>query len=366
MNNWIKASALGTVISVSMVVCVLPTRAVPPAQPPAGLIAFVSDRTGQNEIYSMKTDGTDVKALTDSANGASSIAPVWSPDGNHLLHFQRTKAEGSLVITDADGGQPITLVTVQAPDVLINSYIYVDWSADSQRLIYGIMHAADITKGESLATIAFYTVHQDGSNNQLLNPSGISSPAMVRFLKDGSLIAAVQDDETVYHLDSAGNQPVQLPLKSFYMIFMSLSRDQFASTTDRSNSVDVFNLKTNTAKTIVKIPAIGLIREMRWSPDGTLLWIQGDEAPDFTATPHVLKPVTKVTYIISLDGLTAHEFLKDLDSYGNRLSWSPDSQYLAYDAKEGGAYQVFVSRPDGSEKVKLTSEGANFQPAWQP
>jgi Tol biopolymer transport system component len=42
-------------------------------------IAFASNRDGNYEIYSMRSDGTDVKRLTQDP--AYDIHPAWSPDG---------------------------------------------------------------------------------------------------------------------------------------------------------------------------------------------------------------------------------------------------------------------------------------------
>src|SRR5437899_7830855 len=48
-------------------------------------IAFVSDRTGHNEIYVMDAAGGDVRKVTNDKS--DDIHPHWSPDGqrNHLL-----------------------------------------------------------------------------------------------------------------------------------------------------------------------------------------------------------------------------------------------------------------------------------------
>src|SRR5262249_28599020 len=46
--------------------------------PPAGTIAFVSNRDGNDEIYVMNGDGSAQKRLTD--NPANDESPAWSPD----------------------------------------------------------------------------------------------------------------------------------------------------------------------------------------------------------------------------------------------------------------------------------------------
>jgi Tol biopolymer transport system component len=51
-----------------------------PAWSPDGeWLAYVSDRDGNDEIYIIKTDGTDLRQLTD--NGAQNWSPAWQPSG---------------------------------------------------------------------------------------------------------------------------------------------------------------------------------------------------------------------------------------------------------------------------------------------
>jgi Tol biopolymer transport system component len=59
------------------------------------LIAFVSDRDGNEEIYTVKNDGKGLRRITNSA--ARDIHPYFSPDGKYLL-FNSTRGNGSLDI----------------------------------------------------------------------------------------------------------------------------------------------------------------------------------------------------------------------------------------------------------------------------
>src|SRR5687767_3392148 len=48
-----------------------------------GIIAFQSNRDGNNEIYVMNGDGSGLTNLTD--NPADDFGPVWSPDGKKII-----------------------------------------------------------------------------------------------------------------------------------------------------------------------------------------------------------------------------------------------------------------------------------------
>lgn len=52
-----------------------------------GTIAFVSDRTGADQVYVMDADGSRVTQLTD--NPGFDRAPAWSPDGTSLVFNSR-------------------------------------------------------------------------------------------------------------------------------------------------------------------------------------------------------------------------------------------------------------------------------------
>lgn len=80
--------------------------------PDGRLIAFGSC-CARNEVWVVRPDGSHLKAVTRSAPGTSSVAPVWSPDGRMLL-FERTDGQGSasLWIAKLNGTSARKLVDV--------------------------------------------------------------------------------------------------------------------------------------------------------------------------------------------------------------------------------------------------------------
>lgn len=73
----------------------------PRVQDASGKIVFVSDRDGNDEIYTMNADGSDQKRLT--FNGAQDVQPCWSPDGQMIAWASNRSGDWDIWTMNADG-----------------------------------------------------------------------------------------------------------------------------------------------------------------------------------------------------------------------------------------------------------------------
>lgn len=48
-------------------------------------IAFISDRSGHENVWVMRSDGTDARELSDTSKDSELMAPSWAPDGSHVI-----------------------------------------------------------------------------------------------------------------------------------------------------------------------------------------------------------------------------------------------------------------------------------------
>ena len=103
-----------------------------PKLPPAfgaagnGLIAYVSD----GAIYVVEPDGSEPRQITSTPENES--MPSWSRDGTRLAFWSGLDGEpGNLVVTDAEGKDPITVATTLGPD-----FGEIEWSADGTEIMY--------------------------------------------------------------------------------------------------------------------------------------------------------------------------------------------------------------------------------------
>lgn len=65
-------------------------------------IAFVSDRSGNPDIYVMDADGSNVQRLSSTRAGEN--CPDWSPDGTRIVFASWRGGDGEIYVMDADGG----------------------------------------------------------------------------------------------------------------------------------------------------------------------------------------------------------------------------------------------------------------------
>jgi len=78
-------------------------------------ISFGSDRSGNAEIWTSNSDGTNQAQLT-SLKASSSGSPRWSPDGAAIAFDARLEGHGDIFVISADGGSPRRLTSDPADD----------------------------------------------------------------------------------------------------------------------------------------------------------------------------------------------------------------------------------------------------------
>lgn len=92
-------------------------------------IAFVSRRTGNEEIWRCELDGRNPKQLT-SFGGPETGTPRWSPDGNRIAFDSIGTGTADIYVMDADGKLPRRLTSGPF------SHYMPSWSADGERIYF--------------------------------------------------------------------------------------------------------------------------------------------------------------------------------------------------------------------------------------
>ena len=104
--------------------------AFPVYSPDGKRIAFGSERTGNSEIYTTNSDGTNPIQLT-SLNAHSNV-PRWSPSGESIVFDSRPDGNSDILIIDAEGAKPPQNLTKHPSDDRLPS-----WSADGLSIYFG-------------------------------------------------------------------------------------------------------------------------------------------------------------------------------------------------------------------------------------
>lgn len=102
----------------------------PSVSPDGARVAFVSTRSGSDEIWIVPSEGGEPVRRT-SYGGARLELPRWSPDGRRLLFSVRRGARAEIHAVDASGGVPERLFTGDTDAVA------PAWSSDGRAVYFG-------------------------------------------------------------------------------------------------------------------------------------------------------------------------------------------------------------------------------------
>jgi Tol biopolymer transport system component len=324
---------------------------------PAGEIAMTICQGDNCRIGVMSTDGNHLRYITPADQIA--YAPQWSPDGQKLVYVIETSENHSVLMAcDADGSNPVQL----GGENVFNLYTSAHFSQDGKRFVYGDFGHNKVAE--------FYTIRLDGKERQKLDLEPVLTS--VNFLPDGTLFIVGSDG--VFQAQADGSHKILISSRFPFPGVLSPNQQRLVvwdasvssfviSTPDGQNAILALPARINSDWRAGFGPG-----ELGWSPDGN--WVSGAvrvfpviTKQDPTPSPMgYAEPENKV-FTARADGREYHIIPAD----DTVLTWSPDSQYIAYAVKIGRSeYQIFIAHPDGSGAVQLTSGDNHSQPAWRP
>lgn len=127
-----------------------------PAGTDCGMLAFVSDRSGNPDIYVVRVDGTEIKRLTDDP--AIDSEPAWSPDGQRIAFVSNRFGRRDVFVMNADGSNVVRLTKPEDwPSTYVSS---PTWSPDGKRIAfagYNAISIVDAFSGRPITTSIGFT-----------------------------------------------------------------------------------------------------------------------------------------------------------------------------------------------------------------
>lgn len=157
-------------------------------------IVFDSNRDGNFEIYVMDADGSNQTRLTN--NSSLDAIPAWSPFGNRILFYSNRDGNDEIYVMNADGSSQTNLTNHSASDV------QAAWSPDGTKIAF------ESNRGGSSQ---IYTMNANGSSVTQRTSSGLNGGA--DWSPDGSQIAFHSNRDgnyEVYKMNADGTSQTRL------------------------------------------------------------------------------------------------------------------------------------------------------------
>jgi serine/threonine protein kinase len=130
-NIWrVETSAAGAPASSPPFVAIASTRrdAISQFSPDDRRVVFVSDRSGESEIWVSDASGSGAMQLTSM--GANPGFPRWSPDGKTIAFHSNPEGQGDIFVVSAEGGKPRQITSGPATDA------FASFSRDGQWIYF--------------------------------------------------------------------------------------------------------------------------------------------------------------------------------------------------------------------------------------
>ncbi|WP_419194997.1 cadherin domain-containing protein, partial [Novipirellula herctigrandis] len=237
--------------------------------PDGSKIAFRSDRDGNDDIYVMDADGSNVTRLTFTGTATEGM-PRWSPDGTKILFHSDQDGNDEIYVMDADGSNQTRLTNDASSD---NGAL---WFPDGSKIAF---------RSDRDGDYEVYVMDVDGSNQTRLTFT-VGDDSARDWSPDGSqlLFTSERDGNSeLYLMDADGSNQTRLTNDPGSDGGASFSPDgsQIAFRTDRDGNNELYIMDADGTNLRRLTNSSGTDSGPDWSADGSQILFNGNNSGNF-------------------------------------------------------------------------------------
>jgi TolB protein len=263
-------------------------------------IYFISDRTGNKEVWSMNWDGSDQQQFTKYRT--LTTMPAVSPDGSRIAFTSYLRGRPEIVLHSTDPNRRLLFVNQAA-----SMNATADFTPDGRSLVFSS------TLNEGYAQL--YIADINGRNLRRLTTSR-----------------------------TIDIEPKVNPRTGAEIVFVS----------GRSGPQQIYKMNMDGADVVRLTTGEGEASNPAWHPNGQLIafaWTRGFEPGNFNI---FVMDVASRKLLQLTHGAGRNE----------NPSWAPGGRHLVFSSRRGRSTQLYSMLADGTQVRQLTTVGNNEKPVW--
>jgi Tol biopolymer transport system component len=269
-----------------------------------GLIAFISTRDGNREIFTMNPDGSDERQLTFTTTDTVNLMPDWSPDGELIAFVSDRDDNQEIWIMNADGSGQTQLTFTTGVENR-----HPAWSPDGTKIAFASDRDTDYE---------IYVMNIDGTGLQQLTDNDIRDN-QPEWSPDGSKIAFVKKDLEIWVMNADGSSEKLLADDFDGLASLHPSWSPDGSMIAFTHQGEIWTMWADgTGKTLITSPDDW---NPDWSPDGTMITFASRNRHGGSDGFEV--------YVVNSDGSSPRRLTSNPELSGPREgNWHPDWQRI--------------------------------------
>ncbi|HEX9692439.1 MAG TPA: Ig-like domain-containing protein, partial [Gemmatimonadales bacterium] len=219
-------------------------------------LAFTSNTTGNNEVFTRSADGLTLTNITNDAGSDSD--PDWSRDAARLTFFSPTDGDDEIYVINADGTGRTQLTSNTAGDA------WVAWSPDNQRIAFASDRDGDWE---------IFTMNSDGTGVTQMT-SNTSEEKQPTWSADGQFVAyytARHGVWQIYTVNVTTLVETRITTTSSNEFFPDWSPvgNKIAFVSDRNGNFEIYSMNTDGSSPIRLTTNSVSDLQPTWNNDGT-------------------------------------------------------------------------------------------------